>query len=51
MSKKKVYALLVEPNNKPKITKVKEDDKELKRLQLPMKTASQKMIWNGKIAE
>lgn len=32
MSKKKVYALLVEPNNKPKITKVKEDDKVIKEI-------------------
>ena len=27
MSKKKVYALLVEPNNKPKITELRDDDK------------------------
>lgn len=32
MSKKKVYALLVEPNNKPKITKVNEDDKVIKEI-------------------
>ena len=34
MSKKKVYALLVEPNNKPKITKVKEDDKVIKEIEV-----------------
>lgn len=51
MSKKKVYALLVEPNNKPKITKVKEDDKVIKEIAITYETASQKMIWNGKIAE
>ena len=32
MSKKKVYALLVEPNNKPKTTKIKEDDKVIKEI-------------------
>lgn len=32
MSKKKVYALLVEPNNKPKITELEEDDKVIKEI-------------------
>lgn len=32
MSKKKVYALLVEPNNKPKITELEEDDKAIKEI-------------------
>lgn len=32
MSKKKVYALLVEPNNKPKITELEEYDKAIKEI-------------------
>lgn len=32
MSKKKVYALLVEPNNKPKISELEEDDKAIKEI-------------------
>ena len=33
MSKKKVYALLVEPNNKPKITELEEDDKAIREIE------------------
>ena len=32
MSKKKVYALLVKPNNKPKITELEDDDKAIKEI-------------------
>ena len=46
MSKKKVYALLVEPNNKPKITKVKEDDKVMPVREKALKPSSNEYIKN-----